>query len=114
MLRSKDHELYSMCIIFVRITVTKLEGEVYIIQLENGKGGVGLGPILMIVRFGEKYNNHCQITRVGVYSTKMQESSWEIIKKRKNLATPPTGTLQFRPFERVNRRWLARRLYSFG
>lgn len=51
MLRSKDHELYSMCIIFVRITVTKLEGEVYIIQLENGKGGVGLGPILMIVRF---------------------------------------------------------------
>ena len=75
MLRSKDHELYSMCIIFVRITVTKLEGEVYIIQLENGKGGVGLGPILMIVRFGEKYNNHCQITRVGVYSTKMQESS---------------------------------------
>lgn len=52
MLRSKDHELYSMCIIFVRITVTKLEGEVYIIRLENGKGGVGLGPILMIVRFG--------------------------------------------------------------
>ena len=52
MLRSKDHELYSMCIIFVRITVTKLEGEVYIIQLENGKGGVGLGPVLMIVRFG--------------------------------------------------------------
>lgn len=47
MLRSKDHELCSMCIIFVRITVTKLEGEVYIIRLENGKGGVGLGPILM-------------------------------------------------------------------
>lgn len=52
MLRFKDYELYLMCIIFVRIMVIKLEGEVYIIWLENGKGGVGLGLILMIVCFG--------------------------------------------------------------